>query len=325
MNQEAVGSPAISVIVPVYNAEKTIRKCVDSLLAQTFQDFEILLIDDGSPDQCGAICDEYAKQDNRIRVIHQENQGVSAARQCGIDHALGEYSIHADSDDWVEPDMLEDLYEKAKEDNADMVICDNYRNDGNTQIYCREEPTALDHISVLENIVSGRLNGYCWNKLIRLDVYKEYSVVFPYELIVCEDQYVICQMLKCDIKISYLSKAYYHYVTCSDSLSRHYDRKTYMNDLIIRNMFFALMSDTDLCDYTYTKKTSYLFGRAFMFGKDCFSSREFKKEFAECEHTVFMIPRSKAFNFLYWLSFRGYYQMAIRLYKCMFWLKQIVK
>ena len=128
MKQETIGSPAISVIVPIYNAEKTLRKCVDSLLAQTFQDYEILLIDDGSPDQCGAICDEYAKLDSRVRVIHQENQGVSAARQCGMDNAQGEYTIHADPDDWVEPEMLEELYKKAKEDDAYMVICDFYEN-----------------------------------------------------------------------------------------------------------------------------------------------------------------------------------------------------
>lgn len=114
--------PKISIIVPVYKAEKYIHKCIDSILAQTFANFEILLINDGSPDKSGKICDEYAKKDKRVRVFHKENGGVSLARQLGNDNATGEYTIHADPDDWIEPNMLEELYAKAVEDDADMEI-----------------------------------------------------------------------------------------------------------------------------------------------------------------------------------------------------------
>lgn len=116
--------PKISIIVPVYKAEKYLNRCVDSILAQTFTDFELLLIDDGSPDKSGEICDEYARKDSRVRVIHKENGGVSSARQRGLDESIGEYTIHADPDDWVEPTMLEELYNKANKEDADMVICD---------------------------------------------------------------------------------------------------------------------------------------------------------------------------------------------------------
>ena len=102
-----VVSPRVSIIVPVYKAEAYLHRCVESLLAQTFTDFEILLIDDGSPDRSGEICDEYAAKDPRVRVFHKENGGVSSARQCGMDHAEGEYTIHADLYDCVEPNMLE--------------------------------------------------------------------------------------------------------------------------------------------------------------------------------------------------------------------------
>ena len=118
---------SVSIIVPVYKAEAYLHRCVDSILAQTFTNWELLLIDDGSPDRSGAICDEYASKDARIRVFHKENGGVSSARQKGQDEAQGEYTIHADPDDWVEPTMLEELYKKAKEDDADMVICDYYQ------------------------------------------------------------------------------------------------------------------------------------------------------------------------------------------------------
>ena len=110
---------SVSVIIPVYKAEQYIHHCLDSLLAQTFKDFEIILIDDGSPDKSGEICDSYAAADNRIKVIHKKNGGVSSARQCGIDHAVGEYTIHVDPDDWTEPDItLKTITERAGTGNC---------------------------------------------------------------------------------------------------------------------------------------------------------------------------------------------------------------
>ena len=99
-------TPKISIISPVYNAEPYIVKCLDSILAQTFESWELILVDDGSLDRSGNICDEYAAKDSRIVVIHKKNEGVGAARQTGMDNATGEYIIHVDPDDWVESDML---------------------------------------------------------------------------------------------------------------------------------------------------------------------------------------------------------------------------
>lgn len=97
----------VSIIVPIYNAEQYISKCIESILAQTYRDFELILVDDGSTDMCGKICDEYAKQDSRVHVIHQENKGVSAARNAGISLAKGEYIMFVDSDDFITENMLE--------------------------------------------------------------------------------------------------------------------------------------------------------------------------------------------------------------------------
>ena len=129
----------ISVIVPVYKAEKYLSRCVNSILGQTFSDFELILIDDGSPDKSGILCEEFAKKDARIRVIHQKNQGVSAARQKGLDNATGEYVIHADPDDWVEPDWLETLYLEAERTKADMVMCDFERVYSDKTFYCSQK------------------------------------------------------------------------------------------------------------------------------------------------------------------------------------------
>lgn len=116
----------VSIIVPIYNAEKYLHRCVDSLLAQDFSDYEILLIDDGSLDASSKICDDYAQKECKVKVFHQKNSGVAAARQLGIEQAQGEYTIHVDADDWVDAAMLKELWSKAEDTKADMVICDYF-------------------------------------------------------------------------------------------------------------------------------------------------------------------------------------------------------
>ena len=106
--------PEISVIVPVYKVEEYLPQCIDSILAQTFTNFELLLVDDGSPDRCGEICEEYAGKDTRIRVFHQQNSGVSAARNIGLQHAKGTYIVFVDSDDWVSTDYLLHFLQKTQ-------------------------------------------------------------------------------------------------------------------------------------------------------------------------------------------------------------------
>ena len=125
------GRPEISIIVPVYQVEKYLNECIDSILAQTFTDFELILVDDGSPDNCPALCDAAAKRDSRVRVIHKQNGGVSTARNAGLDAARGEYIFFLDPDDWVEPDAAEVLYYTVRDADADCVqfgmfydICD---------------------------------------------------------------------------------------------------------------------------------------------------------------------------------------------------------
>ena len=119
--------PKISVIVSVYNAISTIERCLNSILEQSFGDFELLIIDDGSTDGTEMICDDYAKMDSRVTVYHQENSGISASRELGIQMAKGKYSIHADSDDWMAKGMLEALYSKALS-SMWMVLLQSIRN-----------------------------------------------------------------------------------------------------------------------------------------------------------------------------------------------------
>lgn len=217
----------ISVIVPVYNSEHMLCRMVDSLLLQTMDAYEIILIDDGSTDSSGVICDQYAEQQANVRVVHKKNEGVSAARQTGLDAAQGEYVIHADSDDWVEPTMLEELYRKAQEEDADVVICDFYVNQDGYQTYSKQQPTVCEPESMLRDLFQ-QLHGSCWNKLVRRDSLNKYHIRFPKGINHCEDLLTWVQLLQHpEIKISYLPYAYYHYCVNDESITRNYTHATY--------------------------------------------------------------------------------------------------
>lgn len=215
--------PDISIIVPIYKAETYLCRCIDSILSQTFNSFEVLLVDDGSPDNSGKICDEYAASDPRVRVFHKENGGVSSARQFGLDHALGVYTIHVDPDDWIECRMLEDLYTTAIESDADMVICDYYENSAQTMRYVFQNSCCADANTLLRRILIGDLHGALWNKLIRRSCYSYYNVHFPTDITLWEDRYVCCSLLRHDINVVYVNKAYYHYdiYTNNESIVRY--------------------------------------------------------------------------------------------------------
>ena len=167
--------PKLSIIVPVYKVEQYLHKCIDSILSQPFTDFELILIDDGSPDCCGKICDEYAAKDDRIIVIHQKNRGVSAARNAGLDIARGEYIGFVDSDDWIEPKMYEIMLIVAKKMQVDVVMCGhNYiAEQGNIlRTEACEEVYFHDSEDLIKELfrIPIRIGGGCCNKIFRRSV-----------------------------------------------------------------------------------------------------------------------------------------------------------
>ena len=188
----------ICVIVPVYKVEPYLRRCVDSILAQTFQNFELILVDDGSPDNCGAICDEYASRDARIRVIHQKNGGLSAARNTGIDWAFAnsdsQWLAFVDSDDWVHPKYLELLYQTAKKYGVRICQCLYVETDSVSP--APEVGTKSQLISSEEQYTQW-YSAYAWDKLfnkacfekIRYPVGKIYEdVAIWYKLLFSENE-----------------------------------------------------------------------------------------------------------------------------------------
>lgn len=222
-----MNTPKVSIISPVYNAEKYLSKCIDSILQQTLSEWELLLINDGSTDASAEICNIYKSKDNRIKVFHQQNKGVSAARTTGLENAKGQYIIHVDSDDWIEPDMLKDLYSKAQHDAADVVICDFFYDNDSRHTYIKQKPSALTPSVVLKELFQ-QLHGSCWNKLVKRTCYSAYHISFPTGLNYCEDLITWIQLFQHNnIKISYLARAYYHYVAHKASITNNFTKETF--------------------------------------------------------------------------------------------------
>ena len=319
----------ISVIVPIYKAEQTLRRCVDSLLAQTHSDFELLLVDDGSPDGSGAICDEYAAKDSRVRVFHKDNGGVSSARQVGLDHSRGEYLIHVDSDDWVSPRMLEELYRKAVSDDADMVICDYYLDDGHHQEYVRQQPTSLDSASVLRELFC-HLEGFCWNKLVRRSCCQSYGVRFPHDLFLCEDLYFNASLLKHPIKVSYLPMAFYHYVRganehsiCDTYAMKSHSKQNFQYGELMYDRFTALFSDSSVSFLVQLHFGFPVVDQAFW--GHFFSSQEFKLSCGKYRHVIKNKPLPLWYKWTLLISCMGGYAPAYRLVSLLRQMKSWVK
>ena len=221
--------PLLSIIVPVYDVERYLPKCIDSILAQTFTDFELILVEDGSPDNCPALCDAAAAKDARIRVIHQKNGGLSAARNAGLDAARGEWIGFVDSDDYIAPEMYEALYKAVQSTGADLALCD-YAEVNETGAPCPPM-----HISLAEQVFTGQellknatdtMIQPAWNKLYRRAIFAQLR--YP-EGKLNEDLFLIPEVCLQIQKAVVVPKALYYYVQRGNSIMgksktlRHYD------------------------------------------------------------------------------------------------------
>ena len=219
----------ISVIVPVYNAELYIQRCVDSILSQSITDFEVLLIDDGSVDASSDICDNYAVLDSRIRVYHKDNGGVSSARNVGLDNAQGEWVIFLDSDDWIDEHMLEDMFTKGISECADLVY-------GDMKVFYKDHIDVL-HIAKYANDKEQTLNNFIKSSfstvvgmLSRKSIYDENNIRFPVGIGYCEDFYVAVRLMFHSKVISYISTPFYCYNRQNEaSASFNFSSKHYRN------------------------------------------------------------------------------------------------
>lgn len=248
----------VSIIVPVYKVEKYLERCVESLLSQSMNEIEIILVDDGSPDRCGLICDKYAGRDKRIHVIHQENRGLSAARNAGIEIASGKYLMFVDSDDWVESDFCRIPYELAERYRADLVIFEYYSVNAWRQHKLCNETDGVKSRDQIMNLLDIEIAGDAWNKLYHRDLFK--SVRFP-EGRNYENGAVTHWIINNSRRIYYTSKVLYNYCSREGSITTLRTHKSSLDRFEIN-----FQKAKDLKQLGYSKKaTSTMQGACFSY------------------------------------------------------------
>lgn len=246
----------ISIIVPIYNVEKYLSQCVESLINQTYKNIEIILVDDGSKDNCGNICDEYAQKDNRIIVVHKENGGLSDARNKGIDIAKGKYFVFVDSDDYVSNKFVENLYQMILENDCDIAICDylQFENTLPVQEELQIKVDVLSNIEVLSKIYSENVKMIvAWNKIYKKELFNQ--IRYPFGKI-NEDEFTTYKLIYKANKVAISNEPLYYYRFNSSSIMGsgfNEKRLQYIEALEERMQFYKeksldkLYKETEIC------------------------------------------------------------------------------
>lgn len=227
----------ISIIVPIYKVEKFIKQCVDSIINQTYKDLEIILVDDGSPDKCPEICDEYAQKDSRIKVVHKKNGGLISARKAGVKASTGEYVCFVDGDDWIESDMYEHIANAIKKYNSDSVITQFYFSYPNKEdksdyqltkeYYIKDEIEKDIYPTMLFANLYYKFGIYpcCWTKVFKRELLEKHLPDTDDRIRIGEDiAFTYPCLMECQ-SIAFIDKALYHYRMNPESMTKAYDPK----------------------------------------------------------------------------------------------------
>jgi glycosyltransferase involved in cell wall biosynthesis len=234
--------PLVSIIVPVYNTEDFIAATLESLLAQTHTDIEILCINDGSKDSSGTILEDFAKRDNRIKYFQQENSGPARARNVGLDNATGQYVMFCDSDDRYEPDMIAVMLDNITD--LDVVMCNSFSAE---ERYAFPFPQGE---YVINAAIRSNINVFLWNKLFRKDIIDHYNIRFP-DGLKADDNLFVYQYLACAKTIACVDKKLYHYIVRNNSITQQYNSlNVKLNDVLdkidIMGIFYNFLVERDL-------------------------------------------------------------------------------
>lgn len=296
--------PLISIIVPIYKVDKYLEKCIETIINQTYKNLEIILVDDGSPDNCPQICDEYAKKDKRIVVIHQKNGGLSSARNAGLDIAKGEFIGFVDSDDYIENDMYETLFTAIKENNAQISICRFHIVNENGEFLhdtiktdIKEEITILDKYEAMkEMLIDKNIRGYVWTKLFKKECFE--TLRFP-EGKNYEDIAISIKCFENTDKIVYINKKKYYYLqretsidhnlsekNLSDAIEMSYERYRHVkhNYPQIKEYNIYAFIHRILCAYKGLKNMNYM--DAYYRKEHLDMIEELKKDFLDIKESV---------------------------------------
>lgn len=216
--------PKVSITVPIYNAEAYLPQCLDSILRQTLDNIEIILVNDGSTDNSGRICDNYAATDSRIKVFHKENGGSASARQVGLEASTGEYYTVCDADDWIEPNMYENLYNRASSHNADLVISGHYTNYPDGKQTNNNHYVFTNQGQYIKDLMLNLTAPSTWSKLFRLDTIRAWHIDYTQGINMGEDTLFLYKFLCNPTKIVQDTASYYHY-------RRDMEGNTYTNNI----------------------------------------------------------------------------------------------
>lgn len=227
--------PKVSVIVPVYNTEKYVERAIVSLMEQTLDDVEFIIIDDGSKDNSiiiiKQVIERYPNRTDQVILISRENRGVAATRAQGMELAKGEYTIHLDSDDWADLDWLNSMYSKAKEEDADIVVCD-YQMIFTKKVVSVQQKVEMIGKDCIRNLLIGKISNMNWDKLVRRSLYSDNDINFVGGLDMGEDFLVTFRLLFFAQRVSYVSDFLYYYNKANDcSLTKKYSEKS-LNDIV---------------------------------------------------------------------------------------------
>ena len=249
--------PKISVIIPVYNVLPYLEQCLNSVSKQSFQDWECIIVDDGSTDGCSAFIDCYIKEDTRFSVIHKKNEGLAAARQSGLEVAHGEYVVHIDSDDYVDIDHLLNLVSIAENEKADIVLEDYYIDKSGQQILMHQCPSSLKKKSLVCETLRGRYHAGLWCKIFKRELITKNSIPqapFSYY----EDMFTYLSCLHYALNVVYAPYATYHYRYNEQSMTNDKDLQKRvnmfeqcMNNLLAIQELSQYRNDDDFIKATY--------------------------------------------------------------------------
>lgn len=302
----------VSIILPVYNSEKTIRRIIDSIIAQTEPSWELIVIDDGSTDSSPTIIDQYSELDTRICVVHKSNGGVSAARQTGLLMVRGDYVIHADSDDWIDSDMLENMLNAIGD--SDILITDFYSNAENQTVSIQAPSNCKDNIEILKDLFS-TLHGSCCNKLVRTATIRKYGAQFFAGINFAEDLLFFVQLLvNSEVKVTYLNKAYYHYYcpTSHQSLCSSYSKKYLQMGRMFVEKIEVILPPNIKDEIVGKYKIGLKFGA---FEHPIYTKEEYLSIYPKAEKYMSLLNLSRVNSFLFRMSMHGFYFSATHLYK----------
>lgn len=319
-------TPVLSIIVPVYNVEQYLPRCIDSILGQTFQDFELILVDDGSPDRCGLICDEYAKKDSRIIVIHQENKGVCYARNIGIDYSRGKYLTFIDSDDKITRDTLELNIRILENDNQiDFIQIPIKTINKSTRYWDGKYCKKLDRSETLFYWYDNTNISYSiWSKIFRKSIF--YKLRFPKTFLFAEDLFLIPDILE-KINTVYLSKygCYEHFCHAESITSFCPPQKTTKKNENIFDSFYKFIKYVSRND-KYIKIQIFLFKNTFTyFLNDILCDKKgIRQKIRTCKPKLHQVSTNISFKNNLWIilinllgifNFAIFYKIAIRIHE----------